>query len=551
MNNFLVTLKMEFRGKFNLGKNPTQKAWGLFALNLIFTAIIYAIVVAAIYFVSRMILQGKIPMKYEFLSVATMLSMIVQLVSCTNRLIKVLYHDSDNELLIRFPLESRELFLAKATFAFISNLILSLAFTLPFYVFYGVFSNANILFYFLAIFTCVVISFIPFFIANLIAVPVMYFNNLIYNKFGLKLTGAILMIVVAFSLYMLILRGVLEYYQSNATNTMFSDVLLNQIKGIAKGLVPASLFANVIFGEWVWQSLLIIVAMLLIVGGVSMYLGINSYLPTVIKTVEKGREAFEKKTKNKARSVFGTILKTEFLTIFRSFNYSFQYLAMAISAPFMVFFCNNLAVAVGDHSVGGAIIPGLTILVMLIFDTIIVSFASTTISRSGDNFYFTKIIPVSYKVQLATKMVLYMIVAGGSSLVSCVSTWIIYGGEKYGNYIGFVDVISIFFISFFIIIFLTSIAIMSDMKKPTFEVNADGDLVEANKNVTNSMILGIFISVIFGLFAMVFTYIPMGAWQLGIDAVYIVLNSLSFVLALVSVLVLILTADKKYEKIVG
>ncbi|MFA6866681.1 MAG: hypothetical protein WCR54_04105 [Clostridia bacterium] len=551
MNNFLVTLKMEFRGKFNLGKNPSQKAWGLFALNLIFTAIIYGIIVAGIYFISSMILQGKIPMKYEFLTVATLVSMLVQLVSCTGRLIKVLYHDTDNELLIRFPLEGRELFLAKAAFAFFNNLILSVAFTLPFYVFYGVFSDANVLFYFLAIFTSIVISFIPFFISNLIAVPVMYLNNLIYNKFGLKLAGAILLIIIGFSIYMLILRGVLEYYQSSATNIMFSDQLLNQIKGVAKGLIPASLFANVISGEWVWQSLLIIVAMIAIIGGVSMYLGMRSYLPTVLKTVEKGREAFEKKTKNKKRSIFGTILKTEFLTIFRSFNYSFQYLAMAISAPFMVFFCNNLAVAVGDHSVGGAIIPGLTILVMLIFDTIIVSFASTTVSRNGDNFYLTKIIPVSYKVQLATKVFLYLIVAGGSSLVSCISTWIIYGGEKFGNNIGFVDVISIFFISFFIIIFLTCIAIMSDMKKPTFDVSSDGDLVEANKNVTNSMILGIFISVMFGLFAMVFTYIPMGSWHIGINAVYIVLNAASFVLALVSVLVLVLTADKKYEKIVG
>lgn len=551
MNNFWVTLKMEFRGKYNLGKNPTQKAWGLFALNLIFSAIIYAIVVAAIYFVSSMILQGKIPMQYEFLTVATMLSMLVQLVSCTGRIIKVLYHDSDNELLIRFPLESRELFMAKAAFAFINNLILSIMFTLPFYIFYGVFNDAGTGFYFLAVFTSITISFIPFFVANLISVPVMHINNIIYNKFTLKLGGVILLIVIGFSVYMLLLRGILEYYQSNATSIMFSEQLLNDIKSVAKGLIPASLFANIIYGEWVWQSLLIIVAIMAIVGTVSIYLGSKSYLPTVLKTVEKGREAFEKKTKNKARSIFATVLRTEFLCIFRSFNYSFQYLAMAISAPFMVFFCNNLAVAVGDQSVGGAIIPGLTILVMLIFDTIIVSFASTTISRNGDNFYFTKIIPVSYKVQLSIKMFLYLIVAGGSSLISCVSTWLIYGGEKYGNNIKFVDVVCIFFISIFIIIFLTCIAIFSDMKKPTFDVNGDGDLVEANKNVTNTMILGILISVLFGLFAMVFTYIPMGAWNIGIYAVYIVLLCLSFVLAAVSTLVLILTADKQYEKIVG
>lgn len=550
MNNFLVTLKMEFRGTFNLGKNPTKKAWRLFALNLFFSAIIYAVVVAGIYFVCKMILQGNIPMNYEYLSLATFVSMLVQFISASGQLVKVLYYDSDNELLIRFPLEGIELFLAKSIFVYINTLIISIVFTLPFYIFYGIFNHMGALFYVHSVTISLFISIIPFFLANLVSIPVMHLNNLIRNKFGLKLTLIILLIITGFSLYMMLLRGILEYYQTSESNSLFNDNVLLIIKNVAKGLVPGSLFANLLYGEMIWQSLLMIFLMTAILGVVSMYLGSHFYYPTLLRSIEKGREAFTKKTKNKKRNVFATILNSEMLMIFRSFNYSFQYLAMAIAAPFMVYFCNNLAVAVGDSSVGGAIIPGLTILVVLIFDTIIVSFASTTISRTGENFYLTKIIPVSYQFQLFTKMVLYLIVAGGSSLITCLSTWLIFGGEKYGNHIGFIDVLSIFGISLFAIIALTAIAILSDMKSPTFDTNSDGDLVQANKNVTNSMIFGIVISVLFGIFAMLFTYIPMGKWKAGIKGVYIILNSLGFIMALISVLVLFLKAEKRYERIV-
>ena len=123
------------------------------------------------------------------------------------------------------------------------------------------------------------------------------------------------------------------------------------------------------------------------------------YYGTILKGIESEKESIVKlNKKNKVRSVFGTLLNREFFLIFRSFNYSFQYLAMACAAPVMVYYCNALASAMGTKSVGTTIVPGLTLLVIIIFVTIIVSFASTSISREGNVFYHTKIIPVSFTI---------------------------------------------------------------------------------------------------------------------------------------------------------
>ena len=551
MNNFLITLKMEFRGHFGLGKNPTRKAWSVFALNLIFDAIIYAVFLTGTYFVSSMVLRGSIPMQYEYLVVVTLVSMLVQLGTSTNSLIKVLYYDVDNELLLRFPIDGIALFLAKAIFVFLKNLILSFLFTLPFYVYYGVFTGVSWGWYVGAVATALFISFLPFFIANLIAVPVMHLNNGLRNKFGLKLAFIIILMIVAFSLYMLLLRGVLEYYQTSESNVLFSEELLLTIKSWASAMIPASFFANYLYGEKIALSIVLAALITIAVGAVSLLLSRHSYYPTLLKSIEKGREAFKKKSaKDKPMGQLRSIYVNELKIIFRSFNYSFQYLAMAIASPLMVYFCNDLAVAVGDASVGGAIIPGLTLMVILIFDTIIVSFASTTISRNGSYFYLTKIIPVSYKRQLLAKLLLYFTVAGSSSLLSCLVTWAAFGGERYGNHMGIVDVIGIFCISAAVIVAQTCVAILSDMKKPTFDVNGEGELTQANKNVSNSMIMGIVIAVVYGLLAMIFTYLPIGVLSMGVRGMYLILGLVSAVLAAVTVAVLMLTADKKYNKIV-
>ena len=552
MNNYLITLKMEIRGLFGLNANNGKKAIGGLILNLVFDLIIYAVFILGTYFISKMILRGSITMRYEYLVVATLAAMVVQLCTSTGGLIKTLYYDVDNELLLRFPIDGMELFLAKATVIFFKTLTVGILFTLPFYVYYGVFTAQLWHFYFGSVAMALYASLPPFFLGNLIAVPVMHVNNAVRNKFGLKLLFVIVLMVAAFSAYMLVLRGILDYYQTSEANVFFSEETLLQVKTIASSLVPASWFANVLYGENLVLSVPLTVVVTLLLGVISVLLSKKSYYHTLLKSLEKGKEAFTKKKPKKVRvySPFSAIFRTELKVIFRSFNYSFQYLAMAIAAPLMVYFCNDLAVAVGDAAVGGAIIPGLTLMVVLIFDTVIVSFASTTISRNGDTFYLTKIFPVPYKTQIAAKLLLYLMVAGGSSLLSILVTWSAFGGAKYGNYFGFVDVVALFFISLFIIVAQTAVAIYSDLRSPTFAVNGEGELTKANKNVSNSMILGIVVAVLYGLVCMILTYLPLGGYTGGIRGLYLILSMVSLGIAGVTVLVLFLTVDKKYAKIV-
>src|SRR5690554_6028746 len=237
MNNILTMLRHEFKSKFGVGRKSSPKRWGVFFLNTIASILMYAIFLTIIFFISNMILTGRIEMNYEFLVLSTALSMIIQIITSSGSLVKSLYFDADNELLLRFPVDGGEIFVAKSAFVFIKNIFVSLMLTLPFYIFYGITFNLGAGFYVSSTMVAVYISILPFYVANLVSTPVMYVVNSVKNKFALILIILIAMIVIGFSVYMLLLKGVLEYMQTQQS-AIFSQEVLQTFKLWAGRLVP-------------------------------------------------------------------------------------------------------------------------------------------------------------------------------------------------------------------------------------------------------------------------------------------------------------------------
>ncbi len=285
-----------------------------------------------------------------------------------------------------------------------------------------------------------------------------------------------------------------------------------------------------------------------------MFRYIKCYYKTILYSIETGKTALTTKSKIVLRSQFSALFRREFFLIFRSFNYSFQYLAMAVAAPVMVYYCNDLAVSYGQSTVGSAIVPGLTLMVITLFTTIIVSFASTTVSREGMCFYHTKIIPVSYKNQVLVKLFLYGIVALISTAVSCLVVGLVFGPAGKGIMTS-LEAFLIFLISAILVVSLTCMSIRVDIKHPTFNVSGDGDLVSANKNVALTIAIGVIVAVLFGLFTMLLSIIPFQAngqdYSLGGYSKYLILLGVSVIMLVCTTATLFPTLNRDYRKIVA
>lgn len=555
---FRLDLKSRFGSTQKIG------AWKriLQCCNYLFFIAIYALLIVGIYYLSK-IFVDRSGLRLEFLVIVATATILFATLVATGNIVKNLYQNGDNEMLLRFPVSGKEILAAKSIYCFLHNLAVCVFTMLPFYITFGVVTHAVVGDYFSYIAVVLLSSLLPFFLANIIAVPVMKIVNAVKNQFLLILIFAILVICAAFIFYLTALGNVLTYMK-DSNQTIFSPDMISRYQSFARNAYPFNWYAELIngkrYGDLSGGQMALRFLYLFLINGalgvVAYFVKSREYYKTILYGIETQKASFKKKIKDKQRPVYYALFRREFYLILRSFNYSFQYFAMACAAPVMVFFCNRLACTMGTESVGADIMPGLTLMVIIIFVTIIVSFASTCISRDGACFYHTKVIPVSFTGQILVKFFLYSMVATVSVALSCAVSGIYYTSDAGGNLLSALDVGAIFGISEITVISLTCLSMIADIKSPTFNVSGDGELVSANKNVAIALIIGIVIAVAYGVFAMVFGFLPLqiGDWVVvergNMNQIYAVLSVISLLLLGGSVTGMFVNLNKRYLNII-
>lgn len=560
MNFTIWTLfKLDLKSRHGSTKAISTKDHLKRFFNIVLSVVLYVVLIAVFYYLTEMFVV-KSQLGFEFLVIVTFVALILLTIVGTGNVVKNLYFSGDNELLLRFPVSGKDVLIAKSIYCFVSNLIICFLLLFPFYIIFGALSGMNVGYYFLSIIVMFLISLVPFFVANLIAIPVMQLVNHVKDKFLLILIVLILLLCGSFILYMQLLKEVVQYIENNNIN-LFSPEVTQNIKAFANGCYPFRFYADVLAysqveggAGQVFLNLLYIVLIEAAIAVCAYFTTIKCYYKTILYSIETGKTALTTKSKIVLRTQFSALFRREFFLIFRSFNYSFQYLAMAVAAPVMVYYCNDLAVSYGQSTVGSAIVPGLTLMVITLFTTIIVSFASTTVSREGMCFYHTKIIPVSYKNQVLVKLFLYGIVALISTAVSCLVVGLVFGPAGKGIMTS-LEAFLIFLISAILVVSLTCMSIRVDIKHPTFNVSGDGDLVSANKNVALTIAIGVIVAVLFGLFTMLLSIIPFQAngqdYSLGGYSKYLILLGVSVIMLVCTTATLFPTLNRDYRKIVA
>ena len=557
---FRLDLKSRY-GTTNTDKNAWKQTLGHIG-NAVFFLLVYAVLIVGIYYLTNVFVTRS-GLRMEFLVIVATLTISLATIVATGNVIKNLYQNGDNEMLLRFPVSGKEILVAKSIYCYLHNFVVCLLLMLPFYISFGVVTHAAPGDYFAYIGIVLFSTLVPFFVANIIAVPVMKVMNAVKNQFLLVLIITIIVVCVVFAIYLTSLSNVLSYLK-DSKQSIFSPDMIQRYRNFAKYAYPFNWYAQIINGmKYGGLSagryalrFLYLVLINGVLGVLAYFVTTKEYYKTILYGIETQKASFKKKIKDVRRPVGYALFKREFYLILRSFNYSFQYFAMACAAPVMVFFCNRLAATMGTESIGAGIMPGLTLMVIVIFITIIVSFASTCISREGASFYHTKVIPVSYTNQILVKFILYSLTGTISVALCCALSGGYYSSEAGNRLLTPLDMGAIFGISEMLVLSLTCLRMIADIKSPTFNVSGDGELVAANKNVALAMIVGIIVAVAYGLFAMIFSFLPL---QVGgvlliqrgdMDRIYLILSVISIVLLAGSLAGLFVNLNKRYQKII-
>ena len=510
--NIRTLLRLEIKNRFSNYSLTDFKSY----LKLLFTIVLLGAVIYAIYWVAGLFFEmfETGGMLYEALVLLVTAVFIFMLFTGISNTIKVLYYKGDNEILMRYPVSGAEVFISKTLFLFLSQFIVTTVVMAPFLVAYASVSGLGVAFYVKIPVPILLMVFINFFLSNILAIPIMHLTNRIRNKFILIIIGLAILVTAGFALYMLLFNSMVTYMNDTAFS-VFSDEMVAIIETVAKWLIPAKYFADVMVGKELYIAYPALIGMLGLTLIGMIFIIYFLYAKTLLNNVEVEGSAFKHVTKNRRRPIFVTLLRKEFLQVFRSVNYSFQYFVLACAMPVMIYFCNEITGRLGENQIGEQIALGMTMLVMLIFATVITSFAATSTSREGDNFYHTKVAPVSIQKQLFAKFTMFFLVSVAANAVCAVVLY-------FTKQVNLTDAIWLFVMVELAAIAETLIAMRMDIAHPYFNLSGEGEVVNNNASTTLAVAMGFAVAVVIGIICMFLGYL--GNTGFSIEIPYAIMN---------------------------
>ena len=202
----------------------------------------------------------------------------------------------------------------------------------------------------------------------------------------------------------------------------------------------------------------------------------------------------------------------------------------------MVFFSSQIASNIGVEQVGAGILPGIAVLVLLMFLSMGTSFAATSITREGGNFFHTKIIPVSFTKQIVVKFLMYVFVSIPSIIISCLVL-------AFAGFLSYTDVMLIALAVCMIVIGSIASSINLDIKRPQFMFLDGKEITNSNGNINASITIGFVIAVLIGIGAIAVSMF------VSVPAIYIVLFGFGVPFMAIELFALFFKLEKRYRSI--
>ena len=502
MGTFKALLKLELLTK------SAQRSKSKNVAVTIFKVICYVLFLALITFVLSVLSNSLIStfsqagMTNEIFIFYILFIQILIIIFSIGKVIKTLYNQMDYNKLLHMPVKPSILFMSKALYLFINNFIVSLVLVLPFLICFGTKTGQHAFYYIMLLPSCLFIALIPFVVSMLLSLPFSKLMIKLKNKFLFTLILYILALAVGFIIYYFLLMSLLKLFNASNVSSLLGVKTTNTLKTIANMLFLQKLFQYLMYGSVVKviQAFLILFSLLFVSCFVLVMFAKKRYAFVVRNLIERQVDCFKKEYPIKERTPKKAFFVKELITIFRSQNYSFQYLTIAVTTPLMVFFSNLIVSSVGVAQIGKEILPGISVLVLIMFLAMATSFSASTLTREGDKFIYTKLFPVKYSDQIKTKFFVYLLVAIPSTLISSLLLFL-------GGFLSVMDTLIIFIGVSMVQVGNVALSINMDIKSPKFSFVGDSEMVDSNSNMSKSLTASFVIAFILGISTIIISYV--------------------------------------------
>ncbi len=486
-----------------LKRNKQQRdVFGLIS-TLVLLAVLYGTFVYVFYRFAKMYLGttfDESPAEMGPKRVYELMTLVYGVVILLNTLVGVkkiysaLVGGQDAEVLLCQPISGTELFVYKLLKIYGAQLVSGALVLVPAVIVVDVLSAyAGGAGYYVAMLShLILVPLMSCALASLIAIPFNSVMRYIGRKFVLHLVLYIVVIGVGFWLYSLFLKVLSDLLQTGDLQFLFNRMTITRIGQITQNAYPINLMTNMLTGTWVWQSVLIVLGIALVSGGVTFAIIRTMFTRILQRKMEGEIKVYNRKHRRfRQKSPVLSLMYKELLVILRTPSYAFQYFATTFTLPLMVYVCVNLmrnmmstlTVLNCDYEIA--------IFVIAMFSILTNTFCTTNISRDGHMLGMLKTLPIKGSTVIAAKIGFCMIVAEISILSSLIVLLAV------GSLLWWQALI-IFVLASMMAFAEVAFATRKDLGRPSIPSNDKEEVQEGNSNVSTVAFLGLVISLILG-----------------------------------------------------
>ncbi|MBQ9728692.1 MAG: hypothetical protein IJV85_03755 [Clostridia bacterium] len=426
MRNFWILFKYEWKksSPFHFKRMKTDIVGNI--LSALVSLFIVGVVVVLLSTVANNYVAVKIdkvkaPMQraVELLNACYTIIILFMSGACMEKMRKTLTQKKDKELFLRFPIKPQTIFLSKFALLVGWNHLLGFFLVMPVNLIVYFALKPAFTYWFTSLLVWALLPFIPFLIATVLIVPYIKIIDFISNKYSVLFVVMSAILIGAFLLYSEVLAVVQSLLETGSIKFLFNAKFIGFLQKLLKITYPANAFAHVAIGTDFVRSLLIVVGFF-VVAAVAVYIVPKTLFYVTLYKNENRRKTGRKTERYTRLSPVVSLIKKEFISVFREPKHLFSYFAIATAMPIMVYSCYTLFESLIRNALGISANFSLALLILLVFSILTNTFCSTNVTRDGLSALNAKTFPLKPSRILFAKVVFCAVVSSLAVALSCV-----------------------------------------------------------------------------------------------------------------------------------
>ena len=385
--------------------------------SLIFTLAIAGVFGLLIYSIAGGYLDVKVdkvldPMAraYELLNAVYTIVVVALAIMCLEKMRSTLTRSADTPIFLRLPVKNGTIFRAKFTalllWTYVAAFLLIVPVNLIFYFVLG--AGADFLLRTLLVY--LLLPMVSFLIATILILPYMIVIKFLSTRYFLSFVALSGLVVGAFFVYSKILNVLRQLFETGSIKFLFNNEFVEFLTTAKQYTYPANSLASVQMGIDMQISLIISISVAVVALLFAFFVTGGLYRLVLYRNRD-GKKSRKKYSGCFQRKVTASLLRKEFVTVYREPKYLFSYFTIAFAMPFMIYCSYTLFETLVFNALGRGFEFALALIVVLVFTILTNTFCATNITRDGKSALKAKSFPVKASKLLFSKVLFCSIIS--------------------------------------------------------------------------------------------------------------------------------------------